>query len=219
MKYLILLLGSLLFFNPLFSKNPPSKFSLNLKLSLPFIRSDVSQFNFFIDPGMEALYQFSLAKEIKFETGIIIQNGHYFWNKEVEKLVWVDGFGWHPTEYIYDYNFKYISAGIPLLVDIPVHNSFLNSVNFGINLCWYLKANFYLISNHTTNNLSYNRFFFEPNVGLKIPLTKLNRIAFYLQPFLAYRFSGTNKNDLQKKIFTIGIKLNTIFNNIRNETD
>jgi len=206
MKHLVLLFICLMFLKPVFSENP-EKFSLNLKFSVPFVKSDIPQLNIFIDPGLEVLYYFPLNSGIKLGTGAGIQYGCHFWNQEVARLVWVDGKGW-PTEYTNHYHFKFISLWVPISVDFPFQKSFIGSFTTGLNFCWYPLIDFSMERDMRQEDMEFNRLFIEPNAGLNIPLKKMNRVALSLHPQLSYRFYLTDRNDWQKNYLLAGIALN-----------
>jgi hypothetical protein len=205
-----LLFVGILLLQPLFSKNLTQRFSLNLKLSSPMLQSDVPQLHVFVDPGLEAMCHFSIYKGVRLGAGIGFEFGHHIWNKEYAYVRVVDG-QLRKSEGTNDYHFKFFSWEIPVTVDVPLRGSIINSITAGVNFGWHSKIDFSIERKKLAKEPEFNRFYIEPNIGLRIPIKKLKRFSLSLQPFVSKRFYTTHINDFQENFFLVGYSISTNF--------
>jgi len=209
-KHCILLFVGILFWKPSFSENLTERFSLNLKLSSPLLKSDVPQLHLFVDPGLEAMCHISLYKGVQLGAGIGFEFGHHMWNKEYAYVRVVDG-QLRKYEGTNDYHFKFFSWEIPVTVDVPLRGSIISSVAAGINFGWHSRIDFSIERKKLSKEPEFNRYYIEPNVGLRIPLKKLKRFSISLQPYVSKRLYTTDKNDFQENFFLVGYSFRTNF--------
>jgi hypothetical protein len=211
MKYIFLLFSFALFFQTLCAENLPKKFSLNLKLSFPVLKSDVPQFIQSVDPGVEVLYMFPLINRIRLGTGIGFDYGHHVWNKDHTGVTWGEG---EPRKYsnLYVYHLNFVSAEIPFYLEIlPIKTRVINALNFGFDLGWHNITNFFLERATLPQEPELNKTYISVMAGGQIPLLRFKQFPINLQPFIKYRYYLTDRNKYQTSYFMIGIKLNTNF--------
>jgi hypothetical protein len=209
-RHCILFFVGILLSQPLFSENLNRRVSLNLKLSSPLLKSDVPQLHLFVDPGLEAMVHFSLYKGVQLGAGVGFEFGHHIWNKEYAYVRVVDG-QLRKYEGTNDYHFKFFSWEIPVTVDVPLRGSFLSSFAAGVNFGWHSGIDFSIERTSLSKEPEFNRYYIEPNFGLRIPLKKLKRFSISLQPFISKRFYTTDKNDFQENFFLVGYSFSTNF--------
>jgi hypothetical protein len=209
-RHCILLFAGILLLQPLYSENLTQRFSLNLKLSSPLLKSDVPQLHVFVDPGLEAMCHFSIYKGVRLGAGFGFEFGHHIWNKEYASVRVVDG-QLRKNEVSYVYHFKFFSWEIPVTVDVPLRGSIINSFAAGVNFGWHSGIDFSLERAKLSKEPVFDRFYIEPNFSLRIPVKKLKRFSISLQPFISKRLYTTHKNDFQENIFLVGYSISTNF--------
>jgi len=207
---LTFLLVTVCFYQSAFSENFPGKFSVNLKLSAPLLKSDVPQFKLYLAPGIEALYYFSLFRGARLGTGLGFEKGHQIWNSDHTGVTWIDG---KPQKYsnLYVYHFDYLSAEVPVSLKIPLNFRLIRALNFGVDFGWYWNIKYSMGNTFSPKKPNLNRFYMSNQVGTQIPLFKFKGQQFNIHPFGKYRYYLTEENEYQGNYFFIGINLNTNF--------
>lgn len=212
MKYLLIftLLTICTFIN---AQEKFERYTINLELTHPIINSDTYDEYYFLNPEIEVLTNFRIADSTKISTGIGLQFGQQHRVQEVNKIVTVDSNS-IPWNYTYHWILSLLSVKVPIHINVPLNNSFLDFCVGGVSFGWFWKYN--LSENNVTSNsdIKIDRSFLNFSFGIGKELSHSDNMSIAFSPILGYQTRFSHLNDWQKNYifyqFKLSINLKTL---------
>jgi hypothetical protein len=208
MKNLVFLTILLIFNFKITAQDKKEWITFNFGLTHPiFTYPAYYEHKYTLNPEIEMLLNFPVFETIKLSTGCGLQFGEYNSREEVSKLLPDNEGDLYPWEYTYDWKLSFTSLYIPIMIEIPINNSFLNSFIAAIDIGKLIK---YDLSEKHIRDVSYekiNRYYLDWNFGLKKDILQSKLQTVSLSPYIGFRTYLTKNNSWQKNHFFYGVKL------------
>ncbi len=202
-------LAMLLIFNFLSdAQEKIERFSLNFGLDHPVISYPTHyKHKYIVNPEFEVLVNFQVFKNSNLSSGIGLQYGEYYKLEDESYLVWVKGLGWLPYQNTNHWKLSFTDLYIPVNLEIPIKNFFLNSYLLGADFGWFLKYNLSEHQIHDVSHIKINRYFLDWNFGLNKDALKCKGLTISGSSIIGFRTYLTDKNSWQNNYFFYKLKI------------
>ena len=123
-------------------------------------------------------------------------------------MTWIEGLGWRPYQNTNHWKLNFTDLCIPVKLETPIKNFFLNSYLLGIDFGWFLKYNLSEHQMRDVSDIKINRYFFDWNFGLNKDVLKCKILTISASSIIGFRTYLTDENSWQKNYFFYKLKIN-----------
>jgi hypothetical protein len=190
------------------------RFTVNVGTTLPVYNSSFAYavHELALVHDAEFLFNLPLYETIQLSTGIGIEFGKHIVVEDVAYLVWRnDVKEWWPYRGTNYWNLDFISMKVPVYLSVPLNNSFIDALTFGMGLGWLLSYKLTEEQKPNTSHIRINRSFLDLSFGVKKKLFQFNQVSLSCTPGIGHRAYLTHRNDWQNKCFLGELKFNINF--------
>jgi hypothetical protein len=128
----------------------------------------LDNYEYSVDPTLEAMCFTSISKSLLISGGLQLQWGTHNWDKYTAYTIYPDIGNPFPLRGMYDRQYRYMSAGIPLKIEKLSKKSFISSVYTQFTAGRYLHIGLkdYYNSLIHTFDINYHGFFWDAQLGI-----------------------------------------------------
>lgn len=209
------LLGIIFFIFSIHSVTAQDKFhriSINVALSHPVLKKNYfPDYRYRLDKEIEVLLNFKIYKSSVLSGGIGLEYAEHFRIEEINKLIWVEGSGYLPTEYTHNWNLNYKSIQFPVYFETPINNFILDFFVLSTKIGWIWN---YDLSEHAVPDVSHikiNRHYVDLSCGVGETFLQFENVSLGLVPIIGSRIYLGNNNNWQNSYFFYQIRFNVNF--------